>query len=444
MSAAGDDGIPRPTPGTLLVVDDDESNRDMLSRRLERKGYRVVTAEGGRRALELIAGQPFDAVLLDVMMPEVGGLEVLRRVRETTGPAELPVIMATARNQSEDIVEALRMGANDYVTKPLDFAVVLARVQTQIVMKRAVEAAAELERRLAERNRELEGVNALLHRANRRMERDLRAASRVQESFLPTAAPVIPGGRCAWVYRPCEELAGDGLNAFPLDDGHAALYVFDVCGHGVAAALLSVSVSRIMTPPGDPSSILGREIGVPGLAHITPPADVAERLNRMFPFEQSDQYLTMVYGVLDGDTGDLRFVSAGHPGLVHLPASGGAAMLDGRGFPVGLASGPFQEQTLHLGPGDRVMFYSDGIPEAMDPANVAFGNARMIDALERGRRSDMAGSIRSLVDDVVRWCGEPGPRDDVSVLAVERAASGSAGPAPHGSDAGGPVGLDGH
>ena len=135
--------------GDLLVVDDNEMNRDMLSRRLDLNGYTVTTAEGGRQALELIGGRPFDLVLLDVMMPDVDGLEVLRTVRERFSPAELPVMMLTAKDRSEEIVEALSAGANDYVTKPIDFPVVLARVATQVACKRALAALSESQSRFA-------------------------------------------------------------------------------------------------------------------------------------------------------------------------------------------------------------------------------------------------------------------------------------------------------
>ena len=120
---------------TLLVVDDNEMNRDLLSRRLERKGYRVLTAADGMQALDVIAASAVDLVLLDVMMPGITGLDVLRAVREKRSPIELPVIMVTAKDESADIVQAFQMGANDYVTKPIDFPVVLARVQTQLRMK---------------------------------------------------------------------------------------------------------------------------------------------------------------------------------------------------------------------------------------------------------------------------------------------------------------------
>jgi sigma-B regulation protein RsbU (phosphoserine phosphatase) len=427
-----DDEMPGATTvGSLLVVDDDESNRDLLARRLSRRGHDVVAAADGRRALELVASRPFDVVLLDVMMPEMSGLEVLQALRQTYAPAELPVIMATARNQSDDVVEALRMGANDYVTKPLDFPVVLARVQSQLSLKRAVEEAARLENRLAERNRELEGLNARLASANRRMERDLHAAARVQESFLPGPSPALPGARCTWVYRPCEELAGDGLNAFPLDGRRSGLYLFDVCGHGVASALLSVSICRVLSPPGDPMSLLVRGpehavTGVDGDSGLTGPAELAERLNAMFPFDQASQYFTMVYGILDLDAepGGLRYVSAGHPGLVHLPASGVATVLDGRGFPVGLAQSAYEEQLLPLAPGDRVFFYSDGILEAADPRGRPFGAGRLLEAVERGRGRPLGRTADVLVDEVVAWCGDAGPRDDISLLAVEVAVPG--------------------
>ncbi len=133
--------------GSLLVVDDDEMNRDMLSQRLELNGYSVVAAESGRQALDLVDRQTFDVILLDVMMPELNGLEVLRLLRAQATAAELPVIMVTARDQSGDIVEAFRLGANDYVTKPIDFAVTLARIATQVSHKRAQQALRESEQR---------------------------------------------------------------------------------------------------------------------------------------------------------------------------------------------------------------------------------------------------------------------------------------------------------
>ncbi len=120
----------------ILVVDDNGPNREILSRRLSRKGFRVDVAADGSGALELLQTRPFDLVLLDIMMPDVSGIEVLQRIRERWGLPELPVIMATARTDMESVVEALELGANDYVVKPLDMPVLLARMRTQLEIVR--------------------------------------------------------------------------------------------------------------------------------------------------------------------------------------------------------------------------------------------------------------------------------------------------------------------
>jgi diguanylate cyclase (GGDEF)-like protein/PAS domain S-box-containing protein len=135
--------------GALLIVDDSEANRDVLSRRLTRNGFLVTAAANGDEALKLAGSRTFDVVLLDVEMPGISGLDVLGRLRETHSQTELPVIMVTARTQGADIVEAFRLGANDYVTKPIDFPVALARIRTHLSHKWAVEDLRESEERYA-------------------------------------------------------------------------------------------------------------------------------------------------------------------------------------------------------------------------------------------------------------------------------------------------------
>lgn len=136
----------------LLVVDDNEMNRDMLSRRLKRQGYRVAAAEDGYQALEMIAAQQFDLVLLDIIMPGINGLEVLCDLRKRHAIADLPIIMATSKDRSEDIVDALQLGANDYVMKPIEFSVVLARIKIQLSLKWAKEEIQRLAEQLEVRN----------------------------------------------------------------------------------------------------------------------------------------------------------------------------------------------------------------------------------------------------------------------------------------------------
>ena len=142
----------------------------------------------------------------------------------------------------------------------------------------------------------------------------------------------------------------------------------------------------------------------------------------MFPFEIStEQYFTLVYGVLDTSTGDFRYTLAGHPGPILLSNAGKAKILPGRGYPIGLADGPkpYNEWCVRLGPGDRVYLYSDGIPEAVSPDGYPFGNERLIEKIESGRAEPLCAVVNELVAEVESWSGASGVRDDVSVLAVE-------------------------
>jgi len=154
------------TPASLLVVDDSKITRVLLQRRLEQQGHRVMTAQGGRDALDLIAAQSFDVVLLDSMMPEMSGLEIVDSLRGRFSASELPIIMVTVKDESSHLIDALTRGVNDYITKPVDFPVLYARIETQLARKRAEDALRSLtltlEQRVQERTRELNQVNTAL------------------------------------------------------------------------------------------------------------------------------------------------------------------------------------------------------------------------------------------------------------------------------------------
>jgi sigma-B regulation protein RsbU (phosphoserine phosphatase) len=407
---------PQPSGTRLLVVDDTADNRVLLSRLLHHAGYEVETAENGPAALRLVETQRFDLVLLDVMMPGVSGLEVLDRIRRTHSASELPVIMVTALNGSDDLVNALEHGATDYVTKPFNFRVVLARLRAHVALKQAVDRVRELERGLAQRNGELLA-------ANQRMKSDLEAAGKIQAALLPTTGPDVNDYRFAWRFNPSAELAGDIFNVFRLDERHLGLYVLDVSGHGVAAALLSVTVSRFLFPIPDPTSLLW-ERDADGECRLSSPARVAQRLCERFPIDsETGQFFTLVYGLLDLEQNVLRYVSAGHPPIVRHRAGAAPALLPAVGFPVGVVPGaePYEEHVVELAPGDRVYVYSDGVPEAMNPARELFGPQRLLNTIAD---IDNAGSVEECLDRlsaaVCQWSDADRCQDDQTVLCVER------------------------
>ncbi len=403
----------------VLIVDDSAENRDMAARWLRHHGVLVDCALDGRGALELMSRQPYDAVLLDIMMPVMDGFEVLRRLRSTHSTTDLPVIMGTAKDGSREIVEAFKLGANDYVTKPFDLPVLLARLRTQISLKRAVEEIRRLEHGVAERNRELQLANV-------RMQKHIDAAAQVQRALLPEKAPSVAGYHFAWNFQPCAGLAGDILNLFSLEDGRVGLYVLDVSGHGVAAALLSVTVSRFLSPNPDASSLLWHASDTSGsngenAFTLESPAGVAERLCRRFPFDHATgQYFTMMYGILDAHQHRLSYTSAGHPNLLRLARDGAPQLLPASGFPIGIMPGQYDQHTIDLEPGDRLYIHSDGLPEAMNASGELLGVSRMIAMLQEVRDRPLDEGLTELMGQIGAWSGTADRRDDQTILAIER------------------------
>jgi sigma-B regulation protein RsbU (phosphoserine phosphatase) len=227
--------------------------------------------------------------------------------------------------------------------------------------------------------------------------------------------------RFAWKYKPCDELAGDFLNFFALDDKNFAVFVVDVSGHGVASSLLSVAVARLMTPQLSASSLLVERGDGPDGVRIVPPLEVVEELNRRFPMEeQNGLYFTIVYGVLNVETLEFRYVLAGHPQVVHAPRGGSPALLESTGMAVGwLPDLSCDEETVKLAPGDRLWLYSDGVPEAMDPELKQFGNRQLMEIIELGQQQPLDESAALLMRTVERWGRDGSLRDDVSIIGLE-------------------------
>jgi diguanylate cyclase (GGDEF)-like protein len=247
---------PEAAKARLLIVDDVRENREILRRRFERQGYRAVEASGGLEALALIAREDFDLVLLDMMMPDLSGMEVLSSIRERYTQGELPVIMVTAKSESEDIVGALNQGANDYITKPVDFAVALARVVAQLGRRRAegsirrsneelCRAKDELEGRVAERTKDLQQAHHLLHIEMQQREHSQATIQHLAHHDALTGLP----NRLQFHRQLSEAVArrrdhGGDLAVLFIDlDGFKAIN--DTLGHGTGDVLLRLVADRL-------------------------------------------------------------------------------------------------------------------------------------------------------------------------------------------------------
>lgn len=393
-----------PEPETLLVVEDNPLAGRLLAQCLRDSKYVVEVCQNGAEVLPRLQAQRFDLILLDILLPGEDGLKVLQHIRAQFDATTLPVIMTTGVDQSAMIVRALELGANDYVSKPYDFPVLRARVQTQLSIKRMVEQTQRLERNLA--------------RAYGLLKEDLRAAAKVQKTLLPRAMPRVRNTHFAWAFQPCDELAGDTLNVFTLGGDYVGLYLLDVSGHGVAAALLAVQVSRVLSLAREDSTLLVKQASARIRRPLVPVAEVAAALNRRFPFDvAAAQFFTLIYGILNSRTGEFRYVCAGHPGPAVVPRTEPPRVLTTPGLPIGLAEDAYQEQCLQLQPGDRLYLYSDGLTEAMNEAEEQFGPERLLAALVRQREGSLEESVSGVVTAVQQW--QSRMRDDVSMLALE-------------------------
>ncbi len=385
----------------ILLVDDNATNLQVLYGTLNNRGYKLLIAKSGEDALAIARRARPELVLLDIMMPGIDGYETCRRLKEDPGTRESDVIFLSALDQTENKVQGLDLGAVDYITKPFQAAEVVARVSTHLTIHR-------LRRDLAARNEELAA-------ANERMKRDLDAAARVQQSLLHAEVERKPGVDFAWRYLPCDELAGDSLSLFWLDEATLGFYVLDVSGHGVPSSLLSVSAAHSLTPRLDRASLVLDDMG-----RAVPPVEVVARLNAAFPSSATGgHFFTVLYGVLDARTGKVRFSSAGQGGPLVIRADGRVEKIEAPGFPIGLMDGcEFDDHEVDLAPGERLVVFSDGIPEAMNARRELFGEERMHQVLlDAGGRTLEAG-LDAMLTAVADWRQGGPAEDDISILGV--------------------------
>lgn len=259
-------------------------------------------------------------------------------------------------------------------------------------------------RRQAEKN--LIDSNSSLAAANLRMKNELMAAAKIQQALLPTAIPQLNDIQVAWAFRPCDELAGDILDVLTMENDRFAFYLLDVCGHGVAAALLSTTLSCWL-------SRMPLELR-------QNPVAVVDQLNQSFQMEGDfSQFFTCCYAVLNPNNQTLQFVSAGHPSPI-LIRNNEAIEIKSSGFPVGIVPDPnYHLQEISYQYGDRIYLYSDGAIEQADANGKMFGMKRLMTELTRHRAITLQASIDETMQTVLQTTVNNKNDDDVSILGIQ-------------------------
>ncbi len=384
-----------------------ETTPELLDRALAAAGEGIVIADARRPDMPLIYVNPaFEAVTGYAAAEAIG-----RNCRFLQGPD-------TDRTSLDEIRRALAE-RRACVVELLNYRKDGTPFWNRLSITPVVDAAGEVThfigvqsditaRRLAEQR---------LQAANRRMQRDLVAAARIQKSLLPAAAPAVGGVRMAWASRPCAELAGDSLNVLQLDERTLAFYVLDVSGHGVPAALLSFTLARTLAAFPEQSCLYERraDAWVPA-----EPAAVVAALNRRFQLDPAaPQYFTLFYALVETESWRVRYASAGHPPAVLAPRQGEPRLVAATGPPVGLVEGAaFEQAELALAAGDRLLVFTDGLSEAESPEHVELGLERIVGAVRSQRRLPLQAAVDALVAFAAEWSGGAA-HDDISVCALE-------------------------
>jgi len=380
----------------ILVVDDDATSRKMLVRTLSSAGYDCYESDNGAETLKLVHGEQPSLLLLDFDMPGLDGAEVLKRMRADRDPAvaQIPAIMLTGHGGEESEVLCLEAGADDFVTKPINTAVLRARIETQL--------------RLRSMRRQLQQQNEELEKWRNNLERDLAAARLTQQSLIPQKPPTLPGWEVAAYYRPVIQVGGDIYGWLRMRDGRILFWIADATGHGASAALLTA---------------LAKLLFYHGCVEHDAPAAIMQTVNNDFrSIFGARSFMTAMCVALDPASGRANVVGAGHPPLLIARHNGGADSIASSAPPLGLVErARFIETIVNLRRGEAFVLYTDGLFGAANgekPRLTPEHLAKMIDPSAPSAEA----LLMSMMNQAMPAASEHSLPDDVAALAVRRMA----------------------
>jgi sigma-B regulation protein RsbU (phosphoserine phosphatase) len=334
------------TSSTLLIIDDDDVVRASLAAYLEDSGFHVLQANNGLQGMEVFHAESPDLVICDLRMPQVDGLELIRRIHALH--VEIPVIVVSGAGLMNDAVEALRLGAADYLIKPLaDLAVLEHSV------RRALDSAYLRLENQRYRNK-LETVNRELQASLHLLQEDQNAGRQVQMNMLPVTPWQADSLNFAHQIIPSLYLSGDFVDYFRVDENRVAFYLADVSGHGASSAFSTVLLKFMTTRLLYESRRFGSQ--------EFKPSEVLKHINRGLINCKLGKHVTMLGGVIDQTTNRLTYSIGGHLPLPVLYSEGKAHYLEGRGLPVGLfVEAEYSDQELELPESFSLTLLSDGV-----------------------------------------------------------------------------------
>ena len=371
-------------PPLILIVDDNPANVEILQMRLMANNYDIITATDGERGLAVARENHPDLILLDIMMPIMDGLEVCRRLKGDPSLPFMPIILVTAKTDSKDVVAGLDAGGDEYLTKPVDHAALVARVKSMLRIKMLHDTVLE---------------------QSTQLKKQLTTATKIQSLFWPEIPEIVAGGHIWAVSVPANYVGGDLYDVIPLSDGSLLAYVADVSDKGVPAALIMAALS---TKIRSDSRIY---------------SDISELLvsinSSMYNLISEEGFFASIALVKFWPTnGKMELALGGHLPPLWLVADGLGNMPQMSGMSLGITPDAyFKKEELILSPGESILLYTDGLIEAENEKKELFGNDRLIQYVIDKKGTNIG---KGILEEIRKWRGEAAINDDLTLLEIWR------------------------
>ncbi len=372
------------TPPLILIVDDNPTNVDILQARLAANNYEIITAADGVEGLAMTRDAQPDLILLDIMMPKMDGIEVCRHIRADACLPFIPIIMVTAKADSKDVVAGLEAGGDEYLTKPVDHAALVARVKSMLRIK-------ELHDTVLEQSAQLKA--------------QLETAAKIQSLFWPKIPELKAGGHIWAESVPATYVGGDLYDVIPLPDDSLLAYVADVSDKGVPAALIMAALSTNIRS----EALLQSEVD-----------KLLETVNNKLHSLTSEEgfFATIVLGRYWPASGKMQLALGGHLQPLWIVQSGIGNLPQLKGMSMGVTPDVhYEKKEILLSPGEAVLFFSDGVIEAENEDKELFGNERLIDYIKNAKGPPWG---KGLLDLISQWRGNAKANDDLTLLEIWR------------------------
>ncbi|NJK55480.1 MAG: SpoIIE family protein phosphatase [Pleurocapsa sp. SU_5_0] len=395
----------------ILVVDDSAINREILAEQVEAEGYQAATAQDGKQAIEMIQTGAFDLILLDIIMPEIDGYQVLKWIRNSPWK-HIPTIMISALEQIDSVVKCIEMGAEDYLTKPFNSTLLKARLGACLEQKRLRDLESIYVKQLAQVNQKISQFNNCLQIENTRLSSELEVNQKLQKMLLPKEKELqqIEALEIAGFSEAAAEIGGDYYDVVQ-HQGRIIIGIGDVSGHGLESGVLMLMVQTAIrtlienneTDPKRLFEVLNRTI-----------YKNVQRLN-------SDKNISL--SLVDYYDGILS-ISGQHEEIL-LIRQGKIERIDtvDLGFPLGLAESIADfvfETKIPLAKSDVAILYTDGITEAENSQGIHYGLEQLCAVVQQNWQQSAQDIRQAVIQDLRSHIGIEQVYDDITLVVLKR------------------------